>query len=206
MKGTIKMRKTSLLKSFFSIFLVSALCLFTNTIFAQDDDEDYGSDDEEMSDDLGGGSGDVDSDGADSGMPAPKTEKDWLDKILSECKDKNSPFEPFDAKKDPFKAIVEKKVVAPPVRPTVVRTPSPNERRPAPPPVKPISIFVSGIVGNEGQRLAIIKFENDELTVAKDQIVDGKFKVVDIQADRVTVYSNKEQRRHTFKIGGEKDS
>ena len=114
-------------------------------------------------------------------------------------------FATENPKKDPFRPIVEKKVVLPPVRP-VQPTARPQDTKPAPPPVKPIRLFVTGIVGNEGQRLAIVKFENNELTIAKDQIVEGKFKVVDILSDRVVIYSNKEQRRHTFKIGGdEKD-
>ncbi len=111
-------------------------------------------------------------------------------------------FATENPKKDPFRPIVEKKVVLPPVRP-VQPTARPQDTKPAPPPVKPIRLFVTGIVGNEGQRLAVVKFENDELTLVKDQIVEGKFKVVDILNDRVVIYSNKEQRRHTFKIGGE---
>jgi hypothetical protein len=105
--------------------------------------------------------------------------------------------------KDPFKPIIEKEVVLPPVRQQPVAVKPQEKKAPAPPPVKPIKLFVSGIVGNEGNRLAIVKFENEELTISKDQIVEGKFKVVDIYADRVVVYSNKEQRRHTFKIGGD---
>lgn len=105
-------------------------------------------------------------------------------------------------KKDPFRPIVEKKVVLPPVR-KVQEVKPVEKQKPAAPPVKPIKIFVSGIVGNEGSRLAYVKFENEELVLSKDQIVEGKFKVVDIYQDRVVVYSNKEQRRHTFKIGGE---
>ncbi len=114
-------------------------------------------------------------------------------------------FATENPKKDPFRPIVEKKVVLPPVRP-VQPVSRPSDSKPAPPPVKPIRLFVTGIVGNEGQRLAVIKFENEEMTVTKDQIVEGKFKVVDVLSDRIVVYSNKEQRRHTFKIGGdEKD-
>ena len=105
--------------------------------------------------------------------------------------------------KDPFKPMIEKEVVLPPVRQQPVAVKAPEKKAPAAPPVKPIKLFVSGIVGNEGNRLAIVKFENEELTISKDQIVEGKFKVVDIYADRVVVYSNKEQRRHTFKIGGD---
>ena len=105
--------------------------------------------------------------------------------------------------KDPFKPIIEKEVVLPPVRQQPVQVKPQEKKQPAAPPIKPIKLFVSGIVGNEGNRLAIVKFENEELTISKDQIVEGKFKVVDIYADRVVVYSNKEQRRHTFKIGGD---
>lgn len=105
--------------------------------------------------------------------------------------------------RDPFKPIVEKKVVLPPVRKVQEVKPVEKDKKPVAPPIKPIKLFVSGIVGNEGSRLAIVKFENEEMTITKDQIVEGKFKVVDIYADRVVVYSNKEQRRHTFKIGGE---
>ena len=38
------------------------------------------------------------------------------------------------------------------------------------------------------------------MTVREDQIVEGKFKVIDIFSDRIVVYSNREQRRHTYKI------
>ena len=69
--------------------------------------------------------------------------------------------------------------------------------------VRVLKIYVKGIVGNEGSRYAVIDFEKDEKTVVKDQVVDGKFKVIDIYADRLVVYSNNEKRRYTFKIGGE---
>ncbi len=104
---------------------------------------------------------------------------------------------------DPFRPAIKKEVINP-IR--KVQEVKPVEKRPTtppPPPVKPIKIFVKGIVGNEGNRLAIVEFEKEEMTITKDLNVNGKFKVVDIYADRVVVYSNKEQRRHTFKIGGE---
>lgn len=125
------------------------------------------------------------------------TEAEQVDSLINKFS-----FAPEIPNKDPFKPIVEKKVVLPPVR-TVQPVSKPTDSKPQPPPVKPIKVFVTGIVGNEGQRLAVIKFEDEEHTVTKDQIVDGKFKVVDIQNDRIVVYSNKEQRRHTFKIGGD---
>lgn len=105
---------------------------------------------------------------------------------------------------DPFRPIIRKEIAAPPtpvvkVSPTKPKT---APTAPAQPKIDPIQIKVKGIVGNEGNRLAIVDVQKGEsdLTLNKDQIVDGKFKVVDILSDRVVVYSNKEQRRYTFKI------
>ncbi len=104
---------------------------------------------------------------------------------------------------DPFRPKIEKEVVLPPSRPT--NTTEHPKPKPEPPKkiIPPLKIFVKGIVGNEGIRYAVINFENEERTIVKDQIVEGKFKVVDIYSDRIVVYSNAEQRRYTFKIGGE---
>ena len=105
---------------------------------------------------------------------------------------------------DPFRLAIKKDVMPiPERRPVNVKPVDKTPAKPVTPPPPPIKIFVKGIVGNEGSRLAIVEFEKEEMTITKDQIVEGKFKVVDIYADRVVVYSNKEQRRHTFKIGGE---
>jgi hypothetical protein len=194
-----------------TVFLLAA-----PQIYAQDDLDDFGG-----LDDLGGDSA-VESPATPDAAPAAgrelgdgmvaespagaaadtskMSETEQIDALISKFT-----FATENPKKDPFRPIVEKKVVLPPVR-TVQPVARPQDTKPAPPPVKPIRLFVTGIVGNEGQRLAVVKFENNEYTITKDQIVEGKFKVVDILSDRVVVYSNKEQRRHTFKIGGdEKD-
>lgn len=103
---------------------------------------------------------------------------------------------------DPFRPKIEKEVVLPPPRPPRdnggIVTPPPEPPKKVIPPLK---VFVKGIVGNEGVRYAVIVFDNEERTIVKDQIVEGKFKVVDIYSDRIVVYSNAEQRRYTFKIG-----
>ncbi|MFA7145807.1 MAG: hypothetical protein WC221_04395 [Candidatus Riflebacteria bacterium] len=192
------------LKSIFAAVLVFTLCFFTVGAFAQDDYDPFA---DEFSDDMPAEMPGEATAEANDLMPSlsGKSEQEYMDSLISSSVDPRAPFSPRVPDKDPFKAIVEKKVIAPPTR---VQQPIQVSRvnKPAPPPVKPIKIFVSGIVGNEDQRLAIIKFENNEMTVSKEQIVEGKFKVVDIQNDRIVVYSNKEQRRHTFKIGGdEKD-
>ncbi|NCB37586.1 MAG: hypothetical protein EOM80_02345 [Erysipelotrichia bacterium] len=196
-----------------AVFLLAA-----PRLFAQDSLEDFGSLDdlsasesasETVSDnvvnetpaDLGDGMVAESPSGADTGSSetGKMSEPDQVDALIGKYT-----FATENPKKDPFRPIVEKKVVLPPVR--TVRPVAKTDAKPAAPAVKPIRLFISGIVGNEGQRLAVVKFENNEYTLTKDQIVEGKFKVVDILSDRVVVYSNKEQRRHTFKIGGdEKD-
>ena len=103
---------------------------------------------------------------------------------------------------DPFRPKIEKEIVLPPPR-TGSDGPKPP-KPPVTPPKKvipPLKLFVKGIVGNEALRYAVVVFENEERTVVKDQIVEGKFKVVDVYPDRLVVYSNAEQRRYTFKIG-----
>ncbi|GAB4276162.1 MAG: hypothetical protein Kow0029_17910 [Candidatus Rifleibacteriota bacterium] len=192
------------------LICLAALLLAAPQLLAQDDMDDFGG-----LDDLGGDSmvteSPANSAGGDGmiaespsssdstgGFDAPKmSEIEQVDALANKYT-----FAPENPKKDPFKPLVEKKVVLPPVRTVKPVTPQ-RYSKPKPPPIKPIKLIVSGIVGNEGSRLAVVKFENNEITITKDQVVDGKFKVVDILPDRVVIYSNKEQRRHTFKIGGD---
>ncbi len=76
-----------------------------------------------------------------------------------------------------------------------------TQRTPTPQPkVDKLIILVKSIVGDEGSRSAVIEFEGEEMTVSKDFIFEGKFKVIDIYPDRMVVYSFQEQRRHTYKI------
>ncbi len=191
------MTKTNL--KIFGFICLAIFLLAAPAMFAQDELDDFGMDDPELS-----GTSSETPPAESGGTPAPKktridpslSEKDQIDLLAKETE-----FNPENRKKDPFKPLVVKKVVLPPVRRVKPRTTPKTFKRPKPV-VKPIKLFVSGIVGNEGSRLAIVKFENKEHTITKDQVVAGKFKVVDIFSDRVVVYSNKEQRRHTFRIGG----
>lgn len=67
--------------------------------------------------------------------------------------------------------------------------------------VTPLTIIIKSITGEEeNDRYAVIEFEGKEITVRKDQIVENKFKVIDIYPDRMVVYSPKEQRRRTYKL------
>lgn len=184
------------------ILCLVMLLVASPRIFAQDELDDFGG-----LDDAGGAPAEVagTSDSTVAGEAAPGTEaktqrpeKEIIDDLaaLPECA-----FKGGNPDKDPFKPIVKKKVILPPVR-RRVRPRTHRSFKPKAPPIKPIKLFVSGIVGNDGNRLALVKFEGKDETIWKDKVVKGKFKVVDVLSDRVVVYSNKEQRRHTFKIGG----
>ena len=106
---------------------------------------------------------------------------------------------------DPFRPTIRKEISPAPQK-IIVKpkdTSNPKENKEKEKIIPPLKIYVKGIVGNEGIRYAVIDFEKEERTIVKDQVVDGKFKVIDIYSDRVVVYSNREQKRYTFKIGGE---
>lgn len=188
---------------------IACLCVFLWTAtpaLCQDDDFDLPSSTSE--DDGFGSGGDFNSSSAEASSSGGGKVGGLIDPNLDEVEQTNILAEhckfQTPKQKDPFRPLVQKKVVLPPVvqRPT---KPSGPSAPPPPPPPKPIQLFVSGIVGNEGERLAIVNFENKIHTVAKDADVDGKFKVVDILPDRVVIYSNKEQMRRTFAIGGGKE-
>ncbi|MBF0546602.1 MAG: hypothetical protein HQM08_19305 [Candidatus Riflebacteria bacterium] len=106
--------------------------------------------------------------------------------------------------KDPFRPLIEKKIKPPPAPPPMPKGPSGPPKPPPPPAVKPLQLFIQGVCGNDSDRLAMVVFENKPLTIQKGQQVEGKFKVVDILNDKVIVYSEKEQMRKTFPIGGGK--
>jgi len=108
--------------------------------------------------------------------------------------------------KDPFRPLIDKPmpIVMQSTKPVLDRPILPNTP-PAPPPPPPLKLIVQGIVGNDAERLAMIFFENELIVVKKDEEVKGKFKVVDILPDKVVIYSNKEQMRRKFPIGGGKE-
>jgi hypothetical protein len=142
---------------------------------------------------------DAGSSSADGNITPGMDEAEQIDNLANKFK-----FKPIRASKDPFRPLVQKQVVLPPV---VQTRPGPSTPAgpPPPPPPKPIQLTVQGVVGNDSERLALIVFENKPYTVQKDTVVDGKFKVVEILPDRLVVYSNKEQMRRTFNLAPGKD-
>ncbi|OQA09041.1 MAG: hypothetical protein BWY66_00725 [bacterium ADurb.Bin374] len=113
-------------------------------------------------------------------------------------------FSPAVSEKDPFKPLITKpKPPEPDIRPPQEEQASrPVEIKQV---IPPLSLKVTGICGNESERLAMIEFNQKSYVVFKEMTVDESFKVVDIFSDKVVVYSFKEQMRRTFPIGGGKE-
>jgi len=103
------------------------------------------------------------------------------------------------ANHDPFKPVIVKKVIdlIKIDRNVKVEPPVTEPKKEVVPPLK---LKVTGICGNDGLRQAIIQFENDEYIVENGQVIDGKFKVVDVTSDKLVVYSIREERRSSFPI------
>jgi len=106
-------------------------------------------------------------------------------------------FQSENAAHDPFRPLITKKVVEP-VK--IERQPEPAPQKEVKKAIPPLKLTVTGICGNENVREAVIQFENDEHIVRPGQVVNGKFKVVDIENGRVVVYSIGEARRATFAL------
>ena len=113
-------------------------------------------------------------------------------------------FTPAVSEKDPFKPLITR----PKPPETEIRPPKEDQASKSveiKPVIPPLSLRVTGICGNESERLAMIEFNQKSYVVFKEMTVDESFKVVDIFSDKVVVYSFKEQMRRTFPIGGGKE-
>ncbi len=137
--------------------------------------------------------------------PAQQTGPEELEEadLVSELSESH-PFTPAVSEKDPFKPLITRpKPPEPEVRPPKEEKASePVDLKPV---IQPLSLRVTGICGNESERLAMIEFNQKSYVVFKEMTVDESFKVVDIFSDKVVVYSFKEQMRRTFPIGGGKE-
>lgn len=115
-----------------------------------------------------------------------------------------APYALENQKKDPFKAVIQPK---PKSEPDLSKK---NDLKIIPtatveikPPIPPLQIQVMGICGNDQGRWVLAIFENQPRVLAPDMVVEGKFKVMEILADRLVVFSFRDNLRHAFKIGGE---
>ncbi|KAF1079953.1 MAG: hypothetical protein GQF41_3851 [Candidatus Rifleibacterium amylolyticum] len=126
--------------------------------------------------------------------PVQNGESDTINQLASEFT-----FTGEVANHDPFKPVIVKKVIdlIKIDRSVKVEPPVTEQKKEVIPPLK---LKVTGICGNDGLRQAIIQFENDEYIVENGQVIDGKFKVVDVTSDKLIVYSIRESRRASFPI------
>ena len=107
----------------------------------------------------------------------------------------NFAFQGENASHDPFRPVITKKSVIP-VK--IEPQPEPAPKKEIEKSIPPLKLTVSGICGTDSVREAVIQFENNEHIVRPGQVVNGKFKVVDIDNSKVVVYSIGESRRATF--------
>lgn len=115
-----------------------------------------------------------------------------------------APYALENQKKDPFKAVIQPKPKSEPdlSRKLEVKV-IPTSTVKIDPPVPPLQIQVVGICGNDDGRWVLAVFENQPRVLAPDMVVEGKFKVMEIHADRMVIFSFRENLRRTFQIGGE---
>lgn len=102
-----------------------------------------------------------------------------------------------ETSKDPFRQLIQKPKFVPQQPKTPVKANLPAKQAPV---VKPLELSLTGIVGNDNHRLAIVLINNQELVLNKDQQFNQEFKVIDIHSDRLVVYSNRERARKTFRL------
>ncbi|HNY11997.1 MAG TPA: hypothetical protein PKK26_10440 [Candidatus Wallbacteria bacterium] len=106
-------------------------------------------------------------------VPANETEKD---------------FEPKVKDKDPFKTLV--------VPPPAVKDPEINidrrEKKDEPPPVQPLPLKVTFIVGTDIRRFAVISFNDKYYEMANgEEAESGLFKVIEIMDRGVKIWDSK---------------
>jgi len=126
-------------------------------------------------------------------LMAEESQNDEIAVIDQLCQ--NFAFQSESADHNPFRPLITKKVVEP-VK--IERLPEPVSQKAIKKAIPPLKLTVTGICGNDSVREAVVQFENDEHIVRPGQVVNGKFKVIDIENGRVVVYSIGEARRATF--------
>lgn len=107
-------------------------------------------------------------------------------------------FEIISNAKDPFKPLVIKKVIKY-VEP--VRLDKKNKSiKPEIKVIAPLKLKITGICGNSIKRQVVVQYKNKEYTLDAGQEIKNKFKVININTNKVTVFSIPESIRRTFKL------
>lgn len=107
-------------------------------------------------------------------------------------------FKMENADHDPFRPVVQKQVkeFVKPVEIKEKKLVEVEQKKV----VVPVKIKVSGICGNDKERIAVIEFEGGEYLVKTGQTVNGKFSVIEILDDRIVIYAVAQSRRDVFKL------
>lgn len=101
---------------------------------------------------------------------------------------------------DPFKPVISKPKVKMP-EPIEYKTDKvAKDEKKVIKVIKPLNIKITGICGNDKKRQAVIVYNNKELLVETGNKIDNSFKIIEISAQHVVVYSITETRRRVFKI------
>lgn len=190
-------------KRIFGIGVLSLLMLIFSTgprLLAQDDDFDFDFDDDIFGDDSGYGAP------APSYTPPPTGggfggfSSGGADDFTVHNKVKYFNDDPADDKryKDPFKALVVKQAAPPPV-PTIRADSGPA---PTPELIPQLNLSIVGVVESGDRKLALITLDNEMHSMMEGDSVPGKFRVVSIDPDSVTVFSYRSKTRRILKIGG----
>jgi hypothetical protein len=105
---------------------------------------------------------------------------------------------------DPFLTLIEKKRKAPPPKkPTVFRPPPPTVAR-----IPPLVVKMSTVISSGEEHMAVIEYKGQDYVVGKgwdgagEKDFDGRFRVVDVDIDKIVVYDTKAKQRRTIREEG----
>jgi len=111
-----------------------------------------------------------------------------------------------DAKpsRDPFVVLIEKpKPKRRPTKPTAFRPPPPTRKR-----IPPLVIKISALISSGDETMAVIEYKGADYVVGKgwdgtdEDGFDKRFKVVDVEDDKVIVFDKEAKQRRTIREGG----
>ena len=105
---------------------------------------------------------------------------------------------------DPFLTLIEKKRrTAPAKKPTVFRPPPPTVQR-----IPPLVVKMSTVISSGDEHMAVIEYKGQDFVVGKgwdgagEDGFDGRFRVVDVDTDKIVVYDTKAKQRRTIREEG----
>lgn len=104
---------------------------------------------------------------------------------------------------DPFVILIEKpKPPAPPKQATVFRPPAPTVRQ-----IPPLVVSINALISSGDEYMAVIEYKGNDYVVGKgwdgtgEKEFDGRFKVVEIEDDKITVFDTVAKQRRTIREG-----